>query len=146
MIDPMTIIIAVLSLAVIGIMIYVVPLARKAAKDNNVPVEDILNSSEQIIKIVNSVVQQLALEKEQKDIIGKVAQAATLAVRYSEQLYKSGQCTKEERKQKAVEFVIQALRDANIEITAERELLINSVIESAVFLLPKTAEELKEEN
>lgn len=132
------ILIIVLTLIVLGAIMQGLPYLEKFAKKKNINIENTLETTEQVTRIITNLLKNSnLLQGNQQDFIMKVASAANLAVRYAEQLYKSGQCGKEERKEKATEFIIQVLLDSGIEITPERKDVISKTIEAAVFLLSK---------
>lgn len=132
-----SIIIIISSIATVAALFFLMPFVIKKAQDKNIPINNILDSSEQVLGIVQSVLSSLNIKSQTKDVLTAIANSATIAVQYAEQLYVSGQLPKEERKTAACDFVKKALQDADIEINEEREIIINSVIESAVYLLPK---------
>lgn len=137
--DLTSVIIAVVAIAVLCIMIYLVPKIRKWAINNNIPIEKILDSAESMTKIAEGIAKQMF--PAQAAYIDIVAKAAQLAVKYAEQLYLSGKIKSEERKDKAIEFVKMTLVDAGVDVTEKNEQFIDAVVESAVFLLPKTHQE-----
>jgi len=137
--DLTSVIIAVVAIAVLGIMIYLVPIIRKWAAKNNVPIEKILDSAESMTKIAEGIAKQMF--PAQAAYIDMVAKVAQLAVKYAEQLYLSGKIQPEERKDKAIEFVKMSLVDAGVDVTNKNEDFIEAVVESTVFLLPKTHKE-----
>lgn len=141
--DGVSIIVLIASIVTAIMLVVVVPMAVKYFKSNNIPVEDIMNSSKQIAKILEGLVNNIGLDANTKGILNTILSTAQTAVRYAEQLYVSGQLDKDLRKEKAVEFVKQALTDAGIQDIEKYNLLINAAIESAVFLLPKTNETLR---
>jgi hypothetical protein len=141
--DITTIVIIILSLLTLGAIAFLAPYIRKIAKDNNIPIDDILNSITQITTIAQQLLGNLNLDDKTKGLFNTIVQSAQLAVKYAEQLYISGQCAPDERKGKAIEFVKMALADMKIEVTPDMEKFITAVIEAAVFLLPKTSDTLK---
>lgn len=134
----MDLIITILSILVVALLFVAVPLVLKFLKVKSVDVDLVLSTSESLMNIVNQIIGSLNIQTETKNTLLLISQGATMGVKYAEQLYKSGQLPKEDRKQAAINFVKDALADQNVEMTAEREILIASVVESAVFLLPKT--------
>lgn len=133
--DITSIIILIVCLGVVGIMVYLAPAVKKWAESKSIKVETILDSAEMATKIGSQVGK--VMFPEQATTIDLVSKSAQLAVSYAEQLYKSGQCASEERKDKAIEFVKIALTDAGIPVDQQKTELIEKVVESAVYLLPK---------
>lgn len=134
--DPLMIIIGILCVGVLGVIIYLAPAIKTWATKNGVPVEQIMNNTDIVAGIAAEIAKQMY--PQQASQINDIAKTADRAVHYAEQLYKSGQCSAEERKNKAIEFVKMALKDAGVPIDTEKEAFIEKVVESAVFLLPKT--------
>ena len=71
-------------------------------------------------------------------VVDKVIELAQKGVNAAEQLYKSAQVPKEERKTTAVQLVKDCLTAANVEITPDIEKIIDGAVEAAVFTLPTT--------
>jgi hypothetical protein len=134
--DPLMVIIGILCVGVLGVIIYLAPVIKAWATKNGIPVEQILSNTDVVAGIATEIAKQMY--PQQAGQITDISKAADRAVHYAEQLYRSGQCNAEERKDKAIEFVKMALTDAGIPIDAQRELFIEKVVESAVFFLPKT--------
>jgi hypothetical protein len=134
--DPLMVIIGILCIGVLGVIVYVAPAIKAWAIKKGIPVDQILNNADVIAGIAAEIAKQLY--PQQASQIAEISKVADRAVHYAEQLYKSGQCTAEERKDKAIEFVKMALNDAGVPIDAQKEAFIEKVVESAVFLLPKT--------
>jgi hypothetical protein len=129
------ILIIILTILSTIIVVVAAPMIVSFLKSRQVPTEDILNNIDELASIVKSM-----NNPRNKDIkvLDLIVSSAEQAVKYSEQIYISGQISEGQRKEKAVQFVRTVLYDANIDITPDRETLINSAIEAAVFLLPKT--------
>jgi hypothetical protein len=134
--DLTMVLIAVLCVGVLGIMIYLAPAVKKWAESKGLPVESILDSAEVVTKIAEQIGKTMF--PAQATVIDLVSKSAQLAVNYAEQLYKSNQCTSEERKDKAIEFVKMSLNDAGVPVDQQKEEFIEKVVESAVYALPKT--------
>jgi hypothetical protein len=117
-------------------MIYLAPAVKKWAESKGLPVESILDSAEVVTKIAEQIGKTMF--PAQATVIDLVSKSAQLAVNYAEQLYKSNQCTSEERKDKAIEFVKMSLNDAGVPVDQQKEEFIEKVVESAVYALPKT--------
>lgn len=133
----------IILLASIGSAILVIvglPVIVMYIRKNKVDVEEIFKSTKDLTEVVSNIAKLLNLESESQATLDKIVNAAEIAVKYAEQLYKSGQLPRDERKAEAVKFVKMALVDAGIDLTEERKMLIDYVIEAAVYLLPKTEE------
>jgi len=130
--------ILIISILSVGLVVVVAPMVVSFLKSRQVPTEDILNTVDGLSSIVQSLNNSLNTNKQSKEVLDLIIFSADQAVKYAEQIYIAGEISEGERKEKAVEFVRSVLYDSNIDITPERENLINSTIEAAVFLLPKT--------
>jgi poly(A) polymerase Pap1 len=130
--------ILVISILAVGLIAIVSPMVVSFLKAKQVPTEDILNNIDELASIVKNINNSMNKDAQSKKVLDLIISSAEQAVKYSEQIYIAGQISEGERKEKAVQFVRTVLFDANIDITPERENLINSAIEAAVFLLPKT--------
>ena len=131
----LTIIISILS---VGIILIAAPIVVSFLKSKQVPTEDILNNIDELASIVKTINNSVNKDNESRKVLDLIIYSAEQAVKYAEQIYISGEISEGQRKEKAIEFVRSVLYDANIDITPERENLINSTIEASVFLLPKT--------
>lgn len=120
------------------IVVVAAPMVVSFLKSRQVPTEDILNNIDELASIVKSINNSMNKDIKNKHILDLIVSSAEQAVKYSEQIYIAGQISEGQRKEKAVQFVRTVLYDTNIDITPDRETLINSAIEAAVFLLPKT--------
>lgn len=133
------IILAVVALTLV-VLFYVVPKLKSAAP--NVDLQSYLDNSQKLLEIVANLGASFGGEK--ADVIANIVKYSELAVNYAEQLYQTGQLSADERKTKAVEFVIHALDEAGIKVTDSQTQFIDMTIESIVFLLPKTNVETTE--
>lgn len=131
----LTLFISILS---VGIILVGAPIIVSFLKSRQVPTEDILNIIDELASMVKSINNSMNKDKQSKQVLDLIISSAEQAVKYSEQIYIAGQISEGQRKEKAVQFVRTVLYDAKIDITPDRESLINSAIEAAVFLLPKT--------
>ena len=66
------------------------------------------------------------------NILDKIMAAAHAGVGNAEQLYHIGQLKPEERNAAAKDYIAKTLKLANIEVTPEIEVVINSALESSV--------------
>lgn len=127
-----------ISILAVGIILVGAPILVSFLKGELVPTEDILDNIDELASIVKTINNSMNNDAQSKKVLDLIILSAEQAVKYSEQIYIAGQISEGERKEKAVQFVRTVLYDANIDITPERENLINSAIEAAVFLLPRT--------
>lgn len=74
-------------------------------------------------------------------LLDSVFNGAVCAAGKVEDLYKTSQIDKDERKIKAAEMVYDALKIAGISVTPEIDRLISGAIDGAVAFLPKTHDE-----
>lgn len=128
------IIILIVGLLTLGVLFYVVPKLRKVTP--NVDYQAYMDNSQKLLEIVTNLSGTLGVEN---NVIEKIIKYSQLAVNYAEQLYVTGQLPAEERKTKAVDFVIQALTEAGVVVSDSQVQFIEMTIESIVFLLPKEA-------
>lgn len=133
--DIVTLLITIICLVIFAILIYISPAIDKWVKSKHVPLNSIINNADDFTKIAADIAKKMSPQN--AVMIDTLSDIANKAVRYAEQLYKSSQCKAEERKEKAMEFVKMALKDANITVDTEKEKYISAIIESAVYVLPK---------
>lgn len=138
--DYTSLLIIVASLLGVGIIFYIVPKIMQYIKVNNIPINDVLNATKKLSNVVKQLAESNNLEEDPKGVLNIIITSSQLAVKYSEQLYLSGKVASNQRFNEAVKFVKLALTDVNVELTPGRISLIESVVESAVYLLPKTHE------
>lgn len=128
--------IAIIAIAAIAVIMSVVlPIVYKKYATNY---DSIFKTMELILNLTQTITSQLNFDK--KELVQLIINAAKQAVEYAEQLYKSGQITKEERKDKAIAYVNDMLSIMEIEVK-NKELLdsiISDAIEAAILTLPKT--------
>jgi hypothetical protein len=110
--------------------IYALAVAR------NLSFESIVQAISKVCEFLKILIPKFNLPTKTQDILQLTLETAQIAVKYSEQMYLSGQIQSSERKEKATQIVEATLKDANIDITDERRKLIDASIESAVFTLP----------
>jgi hypothetical protein len=103
----------------------------------NVPLSMVLIILNKLFELFEKFIPNLNFTSNTKNILQLILESSEIAVKYSEQMYLSGQIQKDERKDKAIEVVETTLTDANIKINEERKELINATIESTVYNLPK---------
>jgi hypothetical protein len=131
-------IVSLITLAVVAVLFLLLPFVYN--KFNNVNFTKIFESSNNILEALKTIIANIEIPADKKAILDLITDYATQAVQYAEQLYKSGQLEKDERKQAATDYVIQILELSDVEVTDEILAIISATIESAVLLLPKTSE------
>lgn len=131
--DINTLVLIGLSLVVAFFVFYLIP----KLKEKNVPVGQYLEQSKQFLTIIDGLTKA-GLGNQNKALVESIVNYAKLAVNYSEQLYNNKEIQAEERKDKALEFIVNAMKEAGTELTSEQLEIANAVIESVVFNLPKT--------
>lgn len=123
--------------AIVVVLLFVVAplLMAKFGKGN---LENYIKNSKFAIGFVELIVKRLNLPGDKDKLVSQVIHYAKEAVEYVEELYKSGQLNKRERKSKAVEFVNKALTENGFSLTRKDETFIKNTIEVMVFMLPQT--------
>ncbi len=114
-----------------------IPMLRKKGVDTQQiidQVQDGLASANTIVDGVQAALPNLPGVA----LIDKIIDLAQTGVSAAEQLNKSAQLDKDQRKATAVQMVKDCLTAANVEITPETEKIIDGCVEAAVFELPKT--------
>jgi hypothetical protein len=87
--------------------------------------KEVLDDTDKILDFVSPIIPQL-------QVVDKIIEFASVACGNAEQLYKSQQLSKEERKINAESAVNSMLKELGVEITPERQNIISIAIESAV--------------
>lgn len=132
--DATTITIIVIAIIAIGMAI-VLPIIYKKYATNY---DAIFKTMELILNLTQTITSQLNFNK--KELVQLIVSVAKQSVEYAEQLYKSGQITKTERKNTAVAYVNNMLDMMEIEVKNKQLLdsIIEDTIEAAVLTLPPT--------
>jgi len=134
------VILAIIVAAVVGFVLATVvfiPLLHKKGVDTQQiidKVQDGLTSANTIVDGVQAALPDLPGVV----LIDKIIGLAQTGVNAAEQLNKSSQLDKDQRKATAVQLVKDCLTAANVEITPDVEKIIDGCVEAAVFALPKT--------
>lgn len=71
-------------------------------------------------------------------LIDKIFDIARLGTKNAERLYKMGELEKDARKENVEKYVVEILKNANVEVNEDVKKIINRAIEEGVKLLPKT--------
>jgi hypothetical protein len=138
-----TLIIIIVTIIVMLVMFVGMPYLMKYINKNNIPIESILEMSKKATELAAQLAAAMSGDPKTKGFLTIATQAATMAVKYAEQLYLSGKIEKAERKEKAFEFITNSLKDSGIEVTIEQCSLIYGLIEASVYLLPTTSDNVK---
>lgn len=123
--------------ALVAILLFVV-LPLLMAKFGKGNLENYIKNSKFALGFIELFVKKLNLPGDKEKLVSQVIHYAKAAVDYVEELYKTGQLAKGERKAKAVEFVNKALAENGFEVTKKDETFIEHTIEIMVFMLPVT--------
>lgn len=119
---------------VVGAIVYYV---FPKLKNQNLPVGQYLEQSKQFLDIIDGLTK-VGLGGQNKMVVESIIHFAKLAVTYAEQLYNTQNIKAEERKDKAIEFIVAAMKEAGTELNDDQIKIANAVIESMVFNLPKS--------
>ena len=133
--------ITLFSLLAILILAIGLPIIYKRYENFNFPkLYEMLNNFLNIFSDLNK-----NLDYKYKDVMQLIIEYSKVAVNYAEQLYLKGEITAEERKAVAVNYMEQTLALQEIEITEQIKSIIRATIEAAVYVLPDTHEDIREE-
>lgn len=133
--------ITLFSLLAILILAIGLPIIYKKYENFNFPkLYEMLNNFLNIFSDLNK-----NLDYKYKDVMQLIIEYSKVAVNYAEQLYLKGEITAEERKTVAVNYMEQTLALQEIEITEQIKSIIKATIEAAVYVLPDTHEDIREE-
>ena len=133
--------ITLFSLLAILILAIGLPIIYKRYENFNFPkLYEMLNNFLNIFSDLNK-----NLDYKYKDVMQLIIEYSKVAVNYAEQLYLKGEITAEERKAVAVNYMEQTLALQEIQITEQIKSIIRATIEAAVYVLPDTHEDIREE-
>lgn len=113
-------------------------------KKVGVNTQGILNTATSVVGTLDSAfdaLKPLLPNNPAVPILDAIFGTAKWGVNQAEQLYKTSQIGKEERKDEATKFIKESLAIAGIEITPELEKVIEGAVEGATALLPRTHDE-----
>lgn len=114
-----------------------IPLLKK----KGVKAEQIIDTAQAGLETADKIadgVQAMLPDVPGVALVGNIIDWARKGVDAAEQLYKAGTVTKEQRKEQAVQLVVNCLTAANIEVTPDVQKVIEGCVEAEVFALPQT--------
>lgn len=123
-----------ITLIVVGVFIKLMPyLQKKGIKVDNAidNTKQVLNTADQILDVVSPLIPQA-------QIIDRIIEMASICVKNIEQVSKTQQLSNEEKKINAISSVETMLSELNIQITPQRQQIIDIAIEAAVNQLKST--------
>jgi len=129
-------------LVIVAIVSTVIHLLVSLLKPTGMDLSKVLKHAEKALDTATTAVQTLqTLYGESTETFSKISEAANIAVRNSEMLWKTGMITKDTRYKEAHRYVMDALEFMGIELTPETTSLIDrliaGMIESGVHDLDK---------
>ncbi|MDD3224105.1 MAG: hypothetical protein PHX70_05260 [Clostridium sp.] len=136
-------IIAGVSLGIGGSLFLLFPYLKKIG----VNVEDILKKVETVLTGADSIIsvaKEIEPLNKSIDVLDVVTKEALKGVNRAEQLYISYQIPADQRKEKATELIIAALKVAGINITDDIKTVIDGYIDDVIYV-SKTTEEIKDQ-
>lgn len=113
------------------------PLLRK----KGVNTQQVIDTAQQVLQTADTITDGLAEVLPGVPaikIIDNIVDWAERGVTGAEQLYKSSQLDKDQRRDTAIDTVKSCLNAAGVEITPNIENIIDGAVEAAVFALPKS--------
>jgi len=126
----------VLVMVVLAFMIYIIPIIKKWADSRGINIVDTLITTDKIIEIIQLLFKESnILPIEQQFLIDNIVEIIQNAVKLTQKLYIDGQCSKDERTDKAIELVFDAIKVANINITDAQHDIIIKTVKMLVLLL-----------
>lgn len=133
--------IIVITAAITIVAMYIlIPLLQKKGINIGGILSDTNNALDTIQLAFNSI-KSLFPYNEKLQFISNLIVWAKAGADKAEQLYKSGQLEKEERKKTAQDFVYDAVHVAGFDVTDDIVNVINGAIDAAINLMPKTHDE-----
>lgn len=102
--------------------------------------DEVLNKAEAVMKVVDGLLPN----NQAVNIIDKIIEIAEIGTKNAEQLYKIEEIDKTQRKEEAIKYVHTVLEELGIEITPEREQIIDGAIEAAVYAIGHKTESFTE--
>ena len=121
---------------VIALIVYVMPVIKKWATSKGINISETLITTDKIIELLQLLMRDTKLmPTDQQIFIDTITDTLQKAIQLSQKMYESGQCTKEERAEKAIELVIEMANAAKINITNVQHEIIVKVIQTMLLLL-----------
>jgi ATP phosphoribosyltransferase len=135
--DPTTILLIVLSMALIAVIIYLLPIVKKWAASKGIDVNNALVTTDQIIELLQLLMNETkSLPEDKTAFVNNIVDKIQQAIKITEELYTSGNCTKEERIPKAVDLALEMAATANVTVTEEQRHIVEKAVSMLILMLP----------
>ena len=127
----------VVCMVVVALIVYVMPIIKKWAISKGINISETLITTDKIIELLQLLMKDTkSMPVDQQIFIDTITDTLQKAIQLSQKMYEDGQCTKEERAQKAIELVIDMANAAKITITDIQHEIITKAVQTIILLLP----------
>lgn len=134
--DPTTLTLILACMGIIALMIYVLPVIKKWAKDKGINVSDSLVTTNKIIEILQLLMNESKiLLVDQQILVDNIVEIIQSAIKLTQKMYENGECLKEERADKAIELTFEMVKVANITVTNDQHEVVVKAVKMLMLLI-----------
>lgn len=108
------------------------------AKYPNLSLAKYLTEAKNKLDVLGMIAKMFPMNSKQAKLVDQIIHYTKLAVEYVEELYKAEELQASERKDKAKDFVVKAMKENGTDLDSKQLKFVDGLIESMVFMLPKT--------